>query len=187
MFDPEPEDLWTPAMLDVLGGKVWHSTSVASFEAILADGFIRAKPPVNRHNNSFCQFLERVSLFDFRPAPNLMEAVARNDWTGFTRFRDEVAVWLRIDPDRTHVPTAASLRQEWRDARETGLITGSNHIRFISDLETGHPGDVPTSAVPDILLIDTASPRESVVIPFGPQAVPVVHAYRDAMILRRAK
>ncbi|KRA56656.1 hypothetical protein ASD79_16445 [Caulobacter sp. Root655] len=181
MFDPEPEDTLTPTMMAVLGGKVWHSTSVAGFEAIVADGFIRAKPPVNRHQNSFCQFLGRVSLFDFREAPKLMEAVERGDWWSFTDIRpDDMAVWLRIDHSRIDLPTAASLIDEWRVAEAAGQINRTN-CRIIMDIETGYAGDIPMSAVADILLIDGLFPTENETIPFDGDAVARVHAFRAAV------
>lgn len=135
-------------LVEALRGKVWHATDVASFEAIVADGRVRAMPPVNRNPNSFCQHLKRISLFDFREAPDLMTGVERSDWISFTSIPpDDMAVWLRIDPECIRVPTTASLNVEWSAAEAAGLFKGGNHTGFIQHLETGYSGDIPTSAV----------------------------------------
>lgn len=166
-----------PAILASLAGKIWHATNVTNFEAIVADGFIRATPPVNRHANSFCQHLSRVSLFDFRDAPKLMEAVKRYDWTSFLRIApDDMAVWLRIAPERITVPSASSLLVEWKAALDAGAFAGGRHSRIIADLETGYPGNIPTSALADVLLIGGLNTEA---IPLDSDAVARARSFRE--------
>lgn len=155
-------------LLEILMGGVWHATSVVSFEAISADGFVKASPPTTQYENSFCRSLGRVSLFDFRDAPNLREAIERGDWTTFTNMSPEdVSVWLRIDHARISVPPCAHLLKEWNCLRENGQPLSVN-MRIICDLETSHTGNLPTSAFSEVLLIDGESMKT---IPFNDLSV----------------
>lgn len=140
--------------LSLVIGRVWHATSVCNFQAIVTDGFIRAKPPVSRHRNSFCQSLGRVSLFDFRDAPSLSVAVERGDWWGFVGCPpDDLSVWLRVDHERLVVPTAAVLSSEWNSALQNGHFDEGTSSRIIEHLETGFPGDIPKSMLLEALLV----------------------------------
>jgi len=150
-------------LLELLKGGVWHATSAVNFNAIYADGCVKASPPATRYENSFCRSLGKVSLFDFRDAPNLWKAIERNDWASFTSIPPEGAsVWLRIDHSRIHIPSCVDLLKEWNDGRDSGQPLSLN-MRIISDLETGRAGDLPTTSFSEVLLIDGARTK---MIPF---------------------
>ena len=133
-------------LIEALYEGVWHATSVERFKAIIVDGFIRVRPPLHQYPNTFCQYTGRVSLFDFREAPDLFGAIQRGDWLGFLgSVPDGHVVFLQIDPGLP-VPTAASLVEEFNEARSRPS-TGVEGSRLIAGLETGYPADIPIERV----------------------------------------
>ncbi len=137
-------------LLDALRGRVWHATSVECYKSIKADGFIRVRPPRHQYQKSFCQHSGRVSLFDFRDAPGLADAIDRGDWLGFLGgVPGGLVVFLGLDPSLPVIP-AATLVAESNDARISGRLTGPQGSRLIADLETGHLGDIPAHRIVEV-------------------------------------
>jgi len=133
-------------LIEALYEGVWHATSVERFKAIMVDGFIRVRPPLHQYPNTFCQYTGRVSLFDFREAPGLLDAIERGQWLGFLGgIPGGHVVFLQIDPGLA-VPTAANLVEEFNEAR-SGPLTGVEGSRLIAGLETGYPADIPIDRV----------------------------------------
>ncbi|MFN3878940.1 MAG: hypothetical protein ACK4MH_11265 [Brevundimonas sp.] len=133
-------------LIDVLYEGVWHATSVERFKAIMVDGFIRVRPPLHQYPNTFCQYTGRVSLFDFREAPGLFDAIERGLWLGFSDgIPGGHVVFLQVDPGLP-VPTAASLVDEFNEARSRPP-TGVGGSRLIAGLETGYTADIPIERV----------------------------------------
>ncbi len=150
-----------PLLPSVLRNRLWHSTTPARYQLILASGAILPEPEMPDSARwgtaqgpefyPYVRFLGGVSLFDFSdfdekkyekkfPLSNWHSFVPQNELEGNK-------VWLEIDPARVgdSLFTGKALLQRWKKEE-------AYKHKVMPEVEAAHMGPVPLLAVAQVLL-----------------------------------
>jgi hypothetical protein len=149
---------------------LWHSTPLARYCAILADGEI--SPDGGRNGNvyqgSYAASIGAVSLFDFENASEDAALGNFNKWGTHLRRHDipgtVVNAWIGLYRDR--LPGRLIL------ADEGGELARANELNWYPRVEACHVGPIPAGAFADVIAVSTADPRQFEMLPSGVAALP---------------
>ena len=148
----------------VLRPGLWHSTPLARFPAILADGEIR--PDGGHHGKvyreSFAASIGAVSLFDFASASENDALGTLQKWSAHLCAPDaRLTVWIGLSRDR--LPGHLILADEVGKRAVDKL--------WYPRIEACHMGSIPADAFTAVLAVSTAKPHQFETLAIGAAAL----------------
>jgi hypothetical protein len=149
--------------LSILGGGLWHTTSLPRYQGILKSGAILPEPTIpdserwktaaGSKHYPFVRFLGGVSLFDFKDFDSASYEITYplSSWREFVPYRQEwgAAVWIEIDRLKSAkaIVGAQALVEKWNKEMAHGHT-------LMPMLEAAHIGPISTSSMSRAILVD---------------------------------